>query len=997
MRAHILADVALRKLLEVDESEPAIDGQRMAHILQRSISVSCGSIFFVLSSFVASALDLYVSPQGKTGAVGSRTQPLAQLAEARDKARRAAGRESVIIHVAPGTYYLPETLKLEARDSGSPKFPVIYRAMEEGKAVLSGGQLLNLKWQSVGGGRYRANVPDVGQIDQLFVNGERQRMARYPNYDANKKTAAYQGYAADAFSPERAARWSDPRGGYIHAMHSARWGGYHYRITGKAADGSVTYEGGWQNNRQMGMHREFRMVENIKEELDAEGEWFYDATAKTLDFQPGNGVDLSKARIEVVRLRHLIELHGSENAPVRDVRFEGFVLRHAARTFMDTKEPLLRSDWAIYRGGAILLEGTERVQIRDCEFDQVGGNAVFFSNYNRGGLVKGCHIHDVGASGVCFVGDPKAVRAPLFEYGQTQDLSKIDRTPGPIGKNFPANCAVEDCLMHGIGRVERQPAGVQISMAMEIAVRDCSIYDCSRSGINISEGTWGGHLIERCDVFDTVLETHDHGSFNSWGRDRFWMSNHRGVSMPEVKKDPKLPYLDCVKTTVIRDSRWRCDHGWDIDLDDGSSNYEIYRNVMLAGGLKFREGYGRNAYNNVIINNGFHPHVWFDQCDSKFHKNIVMKAHAPIGQPGDWGQFIDHNFFTNPADAASHGNVGADKNSQAGDPQFIDPAKGDFRVKEGSPALAVGFVNFPMDQFGVKKPSLKAIAKTPVIPALAQSVAMPAVAKELPRYWWGAPLHSLQGEEFSAFGTRKEDGGVHFTDVPQGSLAANYGIKKDDLLQKINGFAIRSVDDLMVALAKLGASDLTLSLVRYQKPLRLVVRGGAYWECQTATSAEGLTRIVPQNASWKFSAQPDTGNDPLSVLHDGKLAPGYGPVFANGTPMGCYRADLGSARDVKAIQTWTYHMNGLRGKQRVHLFASNAEDPGWDHSNGQSWQPLTSIVLTQEKLSDYVASSWHAGQGKSLGRYRWILWVMEPISDLKEHSAVQELGVIVGD
>jgi hypothetical protein len=32
-----------------------------------------------------------------------------------------------------------------------------------------------------------------------------------------------------------------------------------------------------------------------------------------------------------------------------------------------------------------------------------------------------------------------------------------------------------------------------------------------------------------------------------------------------------------------------------------------------------------------------------------------------------------------------------------------------------------------------------------------------------------------------------------------------------------------------------------------------------------------------------------------------------------------------------------------------------------------------------------------------LGRYRWILWVMEPISDLKEHSAVQELGVIVGD
>ena len=74
--------------------------------------------------------------------------------------------------------------------------------------------------------------------------------------------------------------------------------------------------------------------------------------------------------------------------------------------------------------------------------------------------------------------------------------------------------------------VERQPAGVQISMSMGITVRDTSVYDTARAGINIIEGTWGGHLIECCDVFDTVLETHDHGSFNSWGRDRFWRSDH---------------------------------------------------------------------------------------------------------------------------------------------------------------------------------------------------------------------------------------------------------------------------------------------------------------------------------------------------------------------------------------------------------------------------------------------------------------------------------------
>ena len=132
-------------------------------------------------------------------------------------------------------------------------------------------------------------------------------------------------------------------GGYIHAMHRSRWGGYHYRITGKKADGEVAYEGGWQNNRQMGMHRDYRMVENIFEELDAPGEWFHDATAQTLYYQPEPDTDLTKAKIEVVRLRHLVEFKGSEASPVRFITLRGFVVRHAARTFMDTKEPLLRS------------------------------------------------------------------------------------------------------------------------------------------------------------------------------------------------------------------------------------------------------------------------------------------------------------------------------------------------------------------------------------------------------------------------------------------------------------------------------------------------------------------------------------------------------------------------------------------------------------------------------------------------------------------------------
>ena len=59
-------------------------------------------------------------------------------------------------------------------------------------------------------------------------------------------------------------------------------------------------------------------------------------------------------------------------------------------------------------------------------------------------------------------------------------------------------------------------------MAHRITVRHVSAYDVPRAGINIGDGCWGGHHIDYCDIFDTVKETGDHGSFNSWGRDRWW-------------------------------------------------------------------------------------------------------------------------------------------------------------------------------------------------------------------------------------------------------------------------------------------------------------------------------------------------------------------------------------------------------------------------------------------------------------------------------------------
>jgi len=166
----------------------------------------------------ARAAQVFVAPNGNDANPGTLDKPFASLQRAQQAARKVAGREAVAVMVRAGTYYLPETIVLDAADSGTKDAPVVYQAYRKEQPVISGGiQMRNLKWEPYKDGIMRAKLPAGFTTDQLFVNGESQPLARYPNIDP--KARFFHGTAADAFSPERAARWKDPAGGFIHALH----------------------------------------------------------------------------------------------------------------------------------------------------------------------------------------------------------------------------------------------------------------------------------------------------------------------------------------------------------------------------------------------------------------------------------------------------------------------------------------------------------------------------------------------------------------------------------------------------------------------------------------------------------------------------------------------------------------------------------------------------------------------------------------------------------
>jgi len=742
----------------------------------------------LISSSLSSAQPYFVSPTGDDANPGTQDKPFATLQRAQQAARQKRGD----VFLRGGTYYLSAPLVFTAEDSGAKDAPVVFQNYRGEKAIISGGSRLDpLDWQPFKNGILQAKVFADLQTEEIFVNGERQILARYPNFDPKAKY--FDGFAADAISPERAARWANPAGGYYHAMHPSLWGDFTWRITGKDTNNDVKLEGGWQNNRGAAAHEKIRFVENIFEELDAPGEWFLDAHIHTLYFHPPAALDLKNAVVEATRLRTLVEFRGDAAQPVRWITLRGLVFRQAARTVMANREPLLRSDWTIYRGGAVFFNGAEDCALEDSFIDQVGGNAVFVNNYNRRVVIRGTQIAKAGASGICFVGDPRAARSPLFNYDQVQELAAIDRTPGPRSNNYPADCLVDDCLIHQTGRVEKQTAGVEINLAQAITVRHCSIYDLPRAGINIGDGCWGGHLIEFCDVFDTVKETCDHGSFNSWGRDRFWRPNIDEVNA-WVKQTPELPLLDAVKPVVLSNNRWRCDHGWDIDLDDGASNYVIKNNLCLRGGIKNREGFGRVVENNILVDGGYDPHVWYSASGDIFRRNIVWTAYRPANmhQP-PWGADMDFNLvqdygaLTSAPATLLRQQSGRDQHSVVADAQFVDPSHGDYRVKDGSPALVLGFVNFPMDQFGVQKPELKAIARVPQLPQPKTPAPVASARAAFPVVWLGARVRNITDEgEMSAFGLPSATG-IWVQEVPADSALAKAGLRKNDVILSVNG------------------------------------------------------------------------------------------------------------------------------------------------------------------------------------------------------------------
>jgi len=157
------------------------------------------------------AADFYVATSGNDAWSGALPAPnaagtdgpFATLTRARDAIRelKANGglEQPLKVLVRGGTYYLSETLIFGPQDSGTASFPITYMAYAGEKPILSGGRVITgprgpkpatageSAWKPYQGQIWQCDLKalGIGELPrkQLFYNGERQPMARFPNLD----------------------------------------------------------------------------------------------------------------------------------------------------------------------------------------------------------------------------------------------------------------------------------------------------------------------------------------------------------------------------------------------------------------------------------------------------------------------------------------------------------------------------------------------------------------------------------------------------------------------------------------------------------------------------------------------------------------------------------------------------------------------------------------------------------------------------------------------
>lgn len=649
------------------------------------------------------AADFYVAKNGNDAWSGrlaapnrQRTDgPFATLARAQQAVRELRQKGNlnrpVVVMVRKGVYYLNEPLVFTPEDSGTAQSPTVYAAYPGEKPILSGGVALS-GWRVNAQGHWEVNLPKVASGEwnfiQLWVNGERRYRPRLPQngYFTIAETVqppeGKPGYDRLRFHEgDLRDDWYNLQD--VEVMAVQIWTMARLRIAQvDTANRTVIFTGTTSHREywsalQQG-HR--YLVENVREALSQPGEWYLDRRTGTLTYIPKPGETPDRTLVIAPNLYRLVDLKGDVEGKrwVQHLTFRGLTFAHTNWATPPQGYSFPQAEVAL--GGAVSAQGARDCLFEDCRVTHVGEYAFDFGQGCKRNRVERCEMTDLGAGGV-----------KIGTMNIPQDEEQV-----------VSHHVVRDNLIAHGGRLHPAAVGVWIGQSPYNTVEHNEICDLYYTGVSVG-WTWG--YAQALAHHNIIAYNHIHhigqGVLSDMGG-IYTLGFHEGTVLHH---------------NLIHDVQSLAYGGWGIYFDEGTTHILAENNVVYCtktGG--FHQHYGRE---NRVVNNIFayaregqiqrtrpEPHLSFT-----FERNIVIWKEGPLLH-GNWGDHqykLDYNLYWHEGG----GEVrfanwsldewrarGQDVHSLIADPLFVDPEKGDFRLRSGSPALKLGFKPIDLSRTG---------------------------------------------------------------------------------------------------------------------------------------------------------------------------------------------------------------------------------------------------------------------------------------------------------
>ncbi len=698
----------------------------------------------------------------------------------------------IAFRVAPGDYAPAKPLVITKEHASTNMAQlVVYAADFAQKPRIHGGTPITGWAKTKFNDRDDVWVADVSKIKLtnnpketprprlLFFNGTRMQAARFPNLDKKKpfstgfayarqdKTPGAKFYENELFMATNDVRvWKHPEDGSatIHPEHNY-WSRFHEVV---AMTNGVIYLKA-KHNELHGYNRHDRYcVENIAEELDQPGEWYFDPRARKVYVITPDGSDPNKTVVAFPKSEPIVTVRGAGNCTFAGLELtsgtDGFRIINGSAG-VDVIACHIHDLGGNGFGGChascgVFVMATD-VKVTDCDIHNIGNHGVMVHGYGCNGpddrqnvVVENNYIHHCGevdpaGQGVRNSGQGVRVshnlmhdfpRSAICGYGRFSETSynrirHMNQTADDTGALYDAawtSCVGSKICYNWISDsigYKRQPDGSYTFYegATGIYFDECSggvevfgnrIENCSMGVMHLHNARWititnnvfvsGGkrNPMSRW-TFQFSLQPWSKAAFNK-GRIGYYGGEHNNL----VKTHP-----DWVKYPALAQNP-KTDEVFSNDkYGTMMMGVKVEKNIFYfpeQGNWIYMSAPGVNPATNSINRNVIWPGVAWAGATNIMHvrHDRIMEIHSVKKEDRgpDWDPFARDTWEEWKAS-------GFDRDSLVADPLFVNANMKDYRLKSDSPAFKMGFVELPYEKIGLQKTHFR-----PVLPVEAEGL-----------------------------------------------------------------------------------------------------------------------------------------------------------------------------------------------------------------------------------------------------------------------------------